>query len=474
MKTIKVIVTLALATLLFFSLMRLQGNITRFGVNSVQVDFSVYYTAGQNLLAHVPLYKNGIVLDPMLWDGLDRYVHSRYLYPPLAAVPFELIAAVMPYGIAKVFWMYFSLACLLASIIITIRTLKLRLRFWQYAVIGIYTASFFPLLTSLERGQIDAMTLLLALTAASLAVNRHRREIVSGFLWAFATLIKLHIGFVALFFVVRKQWKMLWGYLLGGVAIIALTALFLGPASVADYVTKEFPRIARHGEAGPSELKLPDTYFEKYYSAYAPGSTSGLFKDGRFYPGVPLSFAWNASLPRFISMRLADMNAGWQFGPSILSLILVALFLPLAHVALKKLREGIPELPPEKEFLYWYAILTVLLLLGPLTWTMNVIWLIPLSALAVARTPWSKEKEEKMTFAPWLLLVGALLLAFVPDCMYLGWRDFASPSAFCKALDSSKYIFSELFVIISLWLHIKTPTVMRTSETDTLDDESVA
>ncbi|MSU54990.1 MAG: DUF2029 domain-containing protein [Candidatus Taylorbacteria bacterium] len=451
-KLIKIICEISLCIFLLFSIIRLQEKIAIFGKDSVQVDFSVYYTTGQNLLFDFPLYKNGIIANPPIWDGLDRYVHSRYLYPPLAAIPFELIASFMTYGIAKFFWMYFSLTCLLVSIFITIRSLKLKLNFWQYLIVGIYTSWFFPLLTSLERGQIDNLTLLLAISAIALAVGKSRKEIVSGFIWTFATLVKLHIGFVAIFFILRKQWKILAGYFFGGVTIVVLTALLLGPSSVSDYIVKEFPRIAKYGEAGTSEMKLPDSYFEKYYNERNPGSTYGLEKDGQWFKGIHLSFAPNASLARFIAMRANDLNSEWQISPTLISIMLLALFLPVAYMALKKIQIENLGLSSEKEFLYWYSILMILMLFGPLTWTMNAVWIIPLSTLAVGQHPWSK---DRMRTIPWVLLVVALLLAFVPDCMYLGWRDFASPSSFCKALDSSKYIFSEFFIIISIWLQVK-------------------
>lgn len=457
MKLFKIILAIGLSALLLFSLVRLQRNITSFGNDSVQVDFSVYYTAGQSSNSGFPIYKNGIVANPPIWDGLDPYVHSRLLYPPLFAVPFQLIASLMTYGTAKFFWMYFSLVCLVASTLITIRALKLKLGFWQYMAVGIYASLFFPLLTELERGQIDGFTLLMAVTAISLAVNRKRHEIASGFLWAFASLIKLHIGFVALFFILRKQWKILWGYLLGGITIVILTALFLGPGALGDYLTKELPRISRSSDGyvtsktETATTKLPDSYFAKYYSEYGLGHTNGFIKDGQWFKGVHLSFAPNASLARFILMRIQDLNKNLELSPSLIPLLLIALLLPIAYVGLRKIKATVSAFSPEKEFMYWYAILMILMLVGPQTWTMNAVWIIPLATLAVARHPWS---DDKMELVPWLLLVIALVLAFVPDCMYLGWRNFASPSWGCKMLDSSKYIFAELLIIASVWLQL--------------------
>ena len=334
---------------------------------------------------------------------------------------------------------------------ITIRALKLKLEFWHYLAIGIYASLFFPLLTFIGLGQIDAVTLLLVMIAIGLAVSEKKREIASGIFWVFATLIKLHIGLAVFFFILRKKWKILWGYFLGGIAIIILTALFLGPSALTNYLTKELPRVIQYAENGTPEMKLPNSDIEKYYQDYGQGHTSGLVKNGQWFKGVHLSFAPNASLSRFIVMRLQDMNKNWQPSASLMSLILLALLLPVAYFGLKKIRMKIPTFSSDQEFLYWYAVLMVILLLGPLTWTMNTIWIIPLAALAIGRNPWS---QDKMPLIPWLLLIAALLLVFVPDCMYLGWRNFEAPSWGCKMLDSFKNIFSELLILASISLQI--------------------
>jgi len=309
-KFLKVASVVGLCALLLFSLIRLYGNINRFGKDGVQRDFSVYYTVGQSLINNFPLYKNGIIADPPIWDGNASYTHSRFVYPPLVAVPFGLMASVMTYGEAKFFWIYFSLVCLLASIFITIHALKLKLRLWQYLIIGIYTSLFFPLLTFIALGQIDAFTLLLALIAISLVISRKRREIASGFIWAFAILIKLHLGIVVLFFILRKQWKICLGFILGGATIIILTALFFGPSALGNYLTKEFPRIVRYsGENGTVEMKLPKSAVEGYYKEYGQGHTDGLIKDGQWFKDVKISFSPNASLPRFIILRMQDIKS---------------------------------------------------------------------------------------------------------------------------------------------------------------------
>ena len=71
--------------------------------DSLQVEFSTYYAAGEALNCGLSPYVNNVDHVPPIWDGLDRYRHSRFLYPPLAATLFRAFA-LLPYATAKVIW----------------------------------------------------------------------------------------------------------------------------------------------------------------------------------------------------------------------------------------------------------------------------------------------------------------------------------------------------------------------------------
>ena len=53
--------------------------------DSLQMDFSAYYTAGEALSVGLSPYVTHVSTDPVIWDGQGRYRHSRFLYPPLVA-----------------------------------------------------------------------------------------------------------------------------------------------------------------------------------------------------------------------------------------------------------------------------------------------------------------------------------------------------------------------------------------------------
>ena len=104
-------VKLLLYVLVTVALLRVVGFVVAFGEGSLQMDFSAFYTAGEALNAGLSPYRNHITATPPLWDGVDRYQHSRFLYPPLVATLFQPVA-LMDYHVAKHLWMIVSLVAL--------------------------------------------------------------------------------------------------------------------------------------------------------------------------------------------------------------------------------------------------------------------------------------------------------------------------------------------------------------------------
>ncbi|MBN2133662.1 MAG: DUF2029 domain-containing protein [Sedimentisphaerales bacterium] len=190
---------LLLAMIFVLSAARLVGFVTRFSRESLQMDFAVYYTAGESLNHGLSPYRNSIDHDPPIWDGVSLYQHSRYLYPPLAANLFRPLA-LLSYPVAKTLWMILCMACICGAILITHRVFPLR-NGVEFLSVGIIAAVFHPLLFNLERGQIDAMTLLL-LTWSILALVKGTKGscILSGLLLSVATLLKLHCVYRCHFF----------------------------------------------------------------------------------------------------------------------------------------------------------------------------------------------------------------------------------------------------------------------------------
>ena len=106
-----------------------------------------------------------------------------------------------------------------------------------------------------------------------------------------------------------------------------------------------------------------------------------------------------------------------------------------------------PFLDPLAEVAYLAASLAAVLLAGPLTWTMNAVWLVVGGILLARAWPPARSAEK------WALLGLAfgLLLAWLPDQYALGFL-FASP----PGLGDYKYVAGELVVLLALSSWIRT------------------
>jgi len=135
-----------------------------FAVASLQQDLAAYWIAGKARWLGLDPYVNycGSSVAPRLCDGVSFFRHSRFLYPPLAAELFRLLA-IVPYRVAKIL---FTCAAV-ASWLLTARIVARRPggRREDAAAVLIAGALFFPLHLHLERGQIDLLLLPLVLAA---------------------------------------------------------------------------------------------------------------------------------------------------------------------------------------------------------------------------------------------------------------------------------------------------------------------
>ena len=82
-----------LLVLFLVVVVRLFGFLIVFHQTVLQMDFSAFYIAGKSVSRGLSPYVNYVESDPGLWDGVNGFTHSRFLYPPLAARPFQLLAS---------------------------------------------------------------------------------------------------------------------------------------------------------------------------------------------------------------------------------------------------------------------------------------------------------------------------------------------------------------------------------------------
>jgi hypothetical protein len=423
--------------------LRLLGFMCAFGERSLQMDFSAFYTAGEAANAGLSPYQNHYVMSPPIWDGVDRYEHSRFLYPPLVAALFRPVV-LLPYHVAKYLWMIVNLVALLASLPFAARGAGVKLQAGIAATVMLCVLTFHPLLPLLERGQIDGVTLLLVTVAIWLiCVQRHPEG--AGALIAVATLLKLHAFLIVPFLILRRQWRVLYGYGLGVSGVLGLSLVVCGPSATFQYAMVELPRILRFGEGGPSEMFADQSVL----SSLIPGE--GLtVKDGRPYSPSRFRFVGNASLLRTpLGQWAQEMVSALDFPgarPAVFLLIFSG-FCGFLGILQWRGRIALSMTVPH-EFLYWQLVCIVVLLSAPLTWVMNTVWLVALFPFAVGSL--STSQSSRGTRGVVLICLG-LVGAGLPD--HLSFPQLL-PFEFLGGVAQHKYVLAELTVAIGIisWL----------------------
>ncbi|HVR70232.1 MAG TPA: glycosyltransferase family 87 protein [Vicinamibacteria bacterium] len=421
----RVVLVLALAA----AAIRLGVQAARFGRESVQADFSAFYTAGQAARAGLSPYWTAPDRDPPLWDGVSLYETSRFLYPPLAASLFAPLT-LLGYTAAKHLWMALTLAAVAGALVVLARALGARPSPEVVLALAAFAGLFHPLLLHLERGQVDALTLLVIALALRPMVADGRDAVGSGVLLALGSVLKPNVAWLLPFLVLRRRWRALAGFAIGAAGLALAAVALHGTDGVGAYVTRELPRIAVEGEAHGDQRRLDPAVLARLRGGAPEGMTA---RDGRLYRVESFRFVTNASLTRPLKRGL-----GLRLSPRRLSLLVLSALVGI--VALWQLGHGrlLASPSPLRELAYWQAALAAVLLAWPVTWAMNAVWLLPTALVVAYAWPFARTFGARAALAG---CVCGLLLAGAPDGMVevaLGpWTRF-------------KYVIGEMLVFVSL------------------------
>ena len=434
---------LVLLIIFLVLLARLIGFVVKFGNESLQMDLAAYYAAGQSVQAGASPYVNHVDRDPPIWDGVNVFRHSRFLYPPLVASGFGLLALV-PYYPLKFLWMALTLLALVATLIVAVRLARLEATPGEWLVIGVVVCSYYPVLTLLERGQVDTFTLLLILAALALMRSRRSRSsFAAGVLFSLASLLKLNCIFLLPFLLIRRRWRVAAGFVVGGVALLGFDLVVDGPSQVQAYVFRELPRISELGEGGTREMSLPRAAFGSVLRDVEPGKT---VMDGRSYPPTYFHFVLNAALVQAWPgdlIRRAARAAGWpEPHLSHLAVLCLAGFCVLFFFWQRRSGLSSSASWSDSEPAYWLSVLVVVLLCGPVTWAMSTVWLLPVVPIVlreVARLSGGRQAVAVVGCVLGLLLVGA------PD----PYGNFML-SPFGQNVLDGKYVLGQLLCLAGL------------------------
>ncbi len=399
----------------------------------LQMDFTAFYTAGESLNAGLSPYLNHISHTPPIWDGINPFVFSRFQYPPPAAMFFQPLA-LLPFLSAKYAWVIFSLICVVLSVILTSRIFPLRAT-WEWLLTGIMIGFFFPLLTLIERGQIDAITLFLLTLAVYWTVqNKQRESWLAGVAIALAILLKVYCVSLLPFLLIRRRWSILAGTACGLIGMLAVSFIHPGGQMMwQEYIQDVLPRISYHNEGLIQERVDP----ELIRKAEGNAGQDITLKDGHEFRLSGLNFSSNASFVRVLLdeffMEDARINR-----PMLSLLVFLGLSLPLIPWLLHSGKGSLTD--RRLEFLFWQMAMVIILLAAPLTWTMNVVWLLPFGVIVISSM--SPPGNSRLV-VPLILIAVGLLIAAVPDHKALELVGY-----FEKTWMNHKYVLAEFLVLI--------------------------
>ncbi len=493
---LRALLLLALAA----ALLRLAILALGFARYGLQVDFSAYYTAAEAALAGLSPYTNQVGHQPPIWDGLCFTTFSRFLYPPPSLLPF-LGLAMLPYAAAKLLWTALLLGLASGAVVLGARLAGVPLRTRAVALVALGLAVCWPLLLSLERGQIDVVVLVLLLGA--LWASRTQARWLAGILWALAIVFKPHTLLALPFLLLRRQWAVA-GSALAALALAVGLSSLVAPAVAHEYLDTVALRLARHGDDPPKSDVLPRETMRRVLAGLPPQLAS---KQGRLYRRFGLEFDARGSLVWAVGGE-APAHPGTLslvFWTALSGLVLACrrpradeprrVGSPPAEPAPRvahhrgrvwepfqgshSSRVGSPPASPAahhrgrvwepfqgshskrfavEDLAWWQTGWCVVLLSAPLTWAMNATWLLPAGFVVAARhARWKQQTAGWLGTTSQVTAVLGLALATVPDRFALPWP---APLAL---LSPYKYVLGTALVAVAMvagsWVNLGPPEV---------------
>ncbi|QGZ53983.1 glycosyltransferase family 87 protein [Paraburkholderia acidiphila] len=236
-------------------------NFARLGLAHDQADFNFFYFAFDTVHNHLSeigrLYDRGYLFDRLdaLGAGIDRGRHDVYGYPPQFAVLLSPLGA-LGLGPAKIVWLvsggvlFVASLWMLATVLVPDDKAGARQRFFLFSLaIG---ALSHPLYLEVQFGQSNLPILFLAVSTFYLRYER-RNSWLAGVPIGIAIILKMSPAAIALFFLLRKDWRLNVSALLTAVAGTLLTAAVTGWDVVLRYPFQSLPAAMKvTAEFGPA------------------------------------------------------------------------------------------------------------------------------------------------------------------------------------------------------------------------------
>jgi Glycosyltransferase family 87 len=217
------------------------------------VDFFQEWASARNYREGLPLYTPHSVtipryLGPGISTGEGLMIEVNAHPPPsvLLALPFSLLG----YPAAVLAWNLASFAMLGASLYLLWRGLEIPFTWWGLFPLTTALILCTPLFLQFSLGQLTLLILLLL--TGTWAADRSARPFLAGALLGTATAIKLFPGFMFLYFLTRREWKVLIAGALSMIAVTSITVSLFGWEPYQAYFLDVLPKVARFRPSRPN------------------------------------------------------------------------------------------------------------------------------------------------------------------------------------------------------------------------------
>lgn len=196
-------------------------------------DFAVFHAAGWLLQQDQNPYKQGLI-QPRLKKIRGYQAGSRFLYTPVTGLLFVPMSMVK-YKTMSWIWYGFSLLFLLGIFLVVQKLNAKRFTTLQWsAVVAIATMSG-AIFANLRLGQVNL--LLALLFGIHLIAATKKKYILGGMTLATIILFKVFPAILLLYYLIRREWKMLFSTAVAGLALVAISILFFGIDVHVQYIT---------------------------------------------------------------------------------------------------------------------------------------------------------------------------------------------------------------------------------------------
>ncbi len=186
-------------------------------VTSLAPDFSVYFSAARDLFIGLPIYT-------------DTHVFTSFGYPPITAF-FYIFFLLFPYSISQTLFITGSFIAACVSLLISYKLIKIPFTILTISLGLLLLFLAFPTKFTLGMGQSNFFALMILLDSFLCYIRK--KTLFSAILFAIAIILKPIFLFLILFFILEKQWNILFRTLAFIVGLV-IVMTFLFPNSLYD------------------------------------------------------------------------------------------------------------------------------------------------------------------------------------------------------------------------------------------------